>query len=138
MIIHCKLHSFFIGVHLSCGRSGLHVVRKSSWKNRGVGKSEMKLERMKFERSSRSWKRHPKLENDHWSWKILIDFKISNFTKTFQLLSLLCKLNGNFSFFQPSFPTTCKPNPIHYWKCKKSADCHHWWISKELITCMFY
>ena len=35
---------------------GIHEVGKGSWKEREVGKSEMKLERSKLESSGRSWK----------------------------------------------------------------------------------
>ena len=35
---------------------GIHAVRNQSWKKQEVGKFEMKLERMKLESSSRSWK----------------------------------------------------------------------------------
>ena len=38
------------------------AVGKGSWKEREVGKFEMKLERMKLKGSSRSWKVQPKLE----------------------------------------------------------------------------
>ena len=36
--------------------NGIRVVRKDSCKKREVGKSDMKLERMKLESSCRSWK----------------------------------------------------------------------------------
>ena len=37
-------------------QKGIRVVGKGSWKEREVGKSEMKLERLKLESSDRSWK----------------------------------------------------------------------------------
>ena len=53
---------------------GLGVIRKDSWNNREVGKFqpfEMKLQRMKLETSSRSWKSQSKLESDHCNGKVL-------------------------------------------------------------------
>ena len=38
------------------GFLGICVVGKGSWKEREVGKSEMKLERLKLESSGQSWK----------------------------------------------------------------------------------
>ena len=35
---------------------GIRLVGKGSWKKREVGKPELKLERLKFETSGRSWK----------------------------------------------------------------------------------
>ena len=45
------------------GLSEKHVVRKGSWKERLVRKFEMKLERMKFENLSPSWKVRLKVES---------------------------------------------------------------------------
>ena len=58
----------------------------------------MKLERMKFERSSRSWKGQLKLGSDSWSWKILNEAE-----KVHSSLKISLKLErlilSNFSFF---------------------------------------
>ena len=43
---------------------GVHVVGKGSWKDREIGKFEMKLERVKLESSSQSWTAQLKLKSD--------------------------------------------------------------------------
>ena len=48
----------------------MHVVGKGSWKERAVGKLELKSGRIKFESSGRSWKVQLNLESDCWSWKV--------------------------------------------------------------------
>ena len=60
----------------------MRVVGKGSWKEREVGKSKMKLERLKLESSRRSWKVRGevekfelKFESSDWSWKVQLKLK---------------------------------------------------------------
>ena len=51
-------------------KKGIHLTGKSIWKKREVEKSEMKLERLKLESSSWSWKARAQVEKYNWSWKL--------------------------------------------------------------------
>ena len=83
---------------------GIHEVGKGSWKEREVGKSEMKLERSKLESSGRSWKARTevgklglKLESLNLTWKANMEKILHQYT-FFQLQT-----------FQLPFPTTRIP-----------------------------
>ena len=76
MIIHCKWHSFFIDVHLSCGRfawvtcSSKKQLKKSrSWKVRNEIGNEVRKVEPKLDRSTEVGKWPLRLENFEWSWK---------------------------------------------------------------------
>ena len=51
-------------------KKGKGEVRKGSWKKREVGKSDMKSERMKLERTHRSWKVRTEAGKINRSWKL--------------------------------------------------------------------
>ena len=102
---------------------GIHVVGKGNWKQREVGKFEVKLERMKLESSSRKLKSSIavekfsiKLKRSIWVRKLFLELesfpcplvisnfshiiqtvaKLSNFSDIFPLRSVLSNINRNF------------------------------------------
>ena len=98
-------------------RKGICIVGKFSWKDRGVGNFDMKLEIKKFESSGRSWKIQPKLKSHWWRWKGLTrekdclfsarnspsSFQLSNFSKNFQTAAVLSNFGRNFPTSPGSF-----------------------------------
>ena len=121
--IKCKI------VRESRWKPGIRVVGKGSWKEREVGKSKMKLERLKLESSSRSLKVRGevgkfelKLESSGWNWKVQLKVlaEVPSSILAFQLHKSLSNCGETFQL-QRNFQTSNET--FQHWSVLSNFAC---------------